>query len=223
MSDCGELQLKDTHSADAIANLISQFECAENFQALVCAMVEPMVELEQAVFDLIDQQFLCNPDDPLVVATGVYLDAIGELFGTPRDNMSDDEYRAFIKAKINCALGNATQDDMLCVLQAYLIDDNFSKIDIKTLPNGYFEISIGDNLLSEFAFFRICELVNCSRPAASHYYVYKFRDDGEDLLTADDSSIPQPDLINGLPSNSALPVNGGFLVEECGTLPRKEC
>jgi hypothetical protein len=80
------------HADRAVANLISKFENATNFQELVRIFVDEIQQLDDLVFALISERYLSS-------AVGAQLDAYGVVLGFARQGFSDTEYRNLLEAR----------------------------------------------------------------------------------------------------------------------------
>jgi hypothetical protein len=85
-----------THDFDtaqeAIDRLIQQYK-QPNLEALVGVLAYPCQDLEDALNQLYDSQWLNT-------STGQQLDNLGALVGRPRNGLTDDIYRLFLQAQI---------------------------------------------------------------------------------------------------------------------------
>lgn len=221
MSDCGELIERSDHSDQAISRLISQFECAENFHALIRAFVDQITELEGVAFDLLNQIFLCDIDSGTDQAEGIYLDRWGEALGVPRDGRTDEHYRRALKSRFLCLISQGTWDDMRKALDAYTGEPD--KVFLQEFPNGYFEVFVEEGIMSDYEFAYICELINGCRPAATHWSALEgvgLPDEG--FRFAVDSNVFETST-SGFATDSVTPVDGGVFLPFCGTPPRPSC
>jgi hypothetical protein len=89
------------HIVRGLARRLTQFKRAQNWAALLSALLEEIQELEEAAVGILEAR---NLDD----ATGDHLDLWGRLVGEYRLGKTDVDYRRFIKARLlrNTSQGN---------------------------------------------------------------------------------------------------------------------
>jgi hypothetical protein len=100
------LSKKTTHVSEAILNLIAKFTDQPNFQAMITALVNQVQEVENALFELIDERTLDT-------AVGVQLDGIGSILGEDREGKSDSDYRTALRARILLNIGSGTPEELI--------------------------------------------------------------------------------------------------------------
>lgn len=102
MSDLVELTHTTTHVVDGQAKLLEVFKDKPRILALLASYLGQVQALEDVFWDL----FLARWID---TSAGVQLDVIGRIVGEKRQGSLDDEYRAFLRArvKVNRSLGLA--------------------------------------------------------------------------------------------------------------------
>lgn len=105
------LQHKDSHIAEALANLVSQFRGKAYVEATLSAFVQQVQDLEDVFFELLEERFI---DD----AVGAQLDGFGSIVGEARESRPDDEYKTAIKARIQLNLGNGTPEDIIGLVRS---------------------------------------------------------------------------------------------------------
>jgi hypothetical protein len=96
-----------------------------NFEKLLATYIQQIQELEQALFQLID-------DRTLETSLGAQLDGLGSVVGEARLGRDDDAYRIAIKGRITLNLSNGTPEDIISVIasqigpkQLTLTEDSF--------------------------------------------------------------------------------------------------
>lgn len=147
--------LNSERYATAIARLIDVFREKDNFKNLLSTYTEESQEIENVAFDLLNGFWLST-------ATGVQLDAIGEIVGVARQGASDVIYRVRIRAriKLNSTSGTPNQIIELVKLARYPSPSSF--VYIPEYPAAYkiFD-QLGDPLTAE----QIEEIVDVLRAA----------------------------------------------------------
>jgi hypothetical protein len=98
------------HVTEAQNNLIELFKNKPKWLAVVKAFVGEIQDAEDSNWDLYN--------DFLDTAEGDSLDAYGATVGEDRDERSDDDYRAAIRARILLNLGNGTPEDIIALLHS---------------------------------------------------------------------------------------------------------
>lgn len=100
---------KLTHVAEAVANLISQFEGKQRIETLVSIFVGQIQELEDAFSDILTETTIDN-------SVGVNLDNIGLIVGEPRAGRNDTQYRIAIKARIGLNTSGGTIENIISIV-----------------------------------------------------------------------------------------------------------
>lgn len=105
------IEIED-HIERALANYTSKFrgpdgEISPMLKSLTEVVVLEVEVVEELVFSLIGARLLEN-------AAGAQLDQYGRVVGTPRDGLTDTDYRAFIQAQI---LTNQAEGEIPRILQ----------------------------------------------------------------------------------------------------------
>jgi len=105
------LTKKTNHSEEAQGRLLEQFRESEKFKALVASYAAQVQELENVLFQLID-------DRTIDTAVGVQLDGIGQIVGQAREGRTDDQYRLILKTRITINNSSGTVEDIIAVCDA---------------------------------------------------------------------------------------------------------
>jgi len=87
-----DILYQSDHRGDGLAKLLQQFHGMPRFAVLAAALLDQIQKLEDVLWKL----YL----DWIDTATSARLDTIGRLVGETRQGIPDDEYRAFIRARI---------------------------------------------------------------------------------------------------------------------------
>ena len=98
------------HEGDALGELLSQFntEATPNLRGFTAGMVGQVQYVEDQVYDL-------RYDRLLSTAAGVQLDVYGRIVGEARGDLTDDQYRRFIEARIQANLSEGLPDQLLAI------------------------------------------------------------------------------------------------------------
>ncbi len=98
------------HFERGLDRLIEQFRELPNLEALLEALIIPIQELEDVIFDMLDSRSIFN-------AMGLQLDLYGDLLNKARAGLADDEYRIVLLAKVAQNISEGTAEDVMQVYQ----------------------------------------------------------------------------------------------------------
>lgn len=135
------------HVQQALNRLLFQYKESTNFRDFVTTVMgEQIQDIEDIGFELFGRLDIDNQE-------GEQLDGIGEIVGQPREGLTDDEYRVFLKARIavNVSEGDA---ERLINTWKLLMDANTVEL-IENFPaevSFYTDTSIGNPNLEALAF-----------------------------------------------------------------------
>lgn len=105
----GGLEYVDDHCEDAKSKLLSQYQGKPRIEALLCALVDQIQEVEAATWQLIDLRTLNN-------AEGAQLKGIGDILGEKQGSFDQETYRALLRAKVRVLRSKGAFDDVVEVL-----------------------------------------------------------------------------------------------------------
>ena len=111
-------------------------ETPNNWTKLIGALVVPIQDLEAAL-----QQLLI--DRSVDTAVGTQLDVIGRIVAQPRDGLSDDDYRRYIRARIATHRSTGTTEDLVKITRLIVYQDDASYV-IKNEGTATVRITIED-------------------------------------------------------------------------------
>lgn len=100
-----------------------QFKDKPNILAFLDALTGPIQDIEDAFYDLLTERGVDT-------AVGDQLDDLGTIVGQPRDGLSDDDYRPFLRARIATNRSNGTINDLI-VISELILDDLLSPLTIE--------------------------------------------------------------------------------------------
>jgi hypothetical protein len=116
------------HVQQALNRLLYQYKGKANIAALLTALVEPIQELEDAIFDVNSgRQFFNGSAYP---ASGAQLDGIGAIVGVARNGLEDAEYLVFIIGTIVVNNSDGTIPTLLNVVNIFFEPDLFLAFDM---------------------------------------------------------------------------------------------
>ena len=98
------------HEGVALTELLSQFnsDAKPNINGLTVGLMGEVQVVEDNTLDLREDRLLST-------AIGAQLDVFGRLVGEPRGDLTDDQYRRFIQARIMANLAEGTPDELLAI------------------------------------------------------------------------------------------------------------
>jgi hypothetical protein len=108
MADDPIVRITD-HAQQAIERLSGQYREKNTLEGTVSLLARQVQDLEDTVFDILEQRKLAE-------ATGVWLDALGEIADQPRQGFDDDLYRILIYVKI---IENLSQGEPAAIISAF--------------------------------------------------------------------------------------------------------
>ncbi len=91
----------ETHEADAVDLLVSQYKGKANMEALASIIGAAAQSVEDAALLLVTERTLSS-------AVGAQLEGIGALVGEAREGRTDEVYRVFIRGRIKVNLSSGT-------------------------------------------------------------------------------------------------------------------
>lgn len=94
---------------NANAKLLHQFEDSPKLKGLIKSLVLPFQEVLDHIESLHNGRYIDQ-------ACGPTLDVIGELVRQPRDGMTDEEFRPWIKVRIHLNNGSGTPENVFAIL-----------------------------------------------------------------------------------------------------------
>lgn len=103
------------HVASALARLPQQFRDKPKVVSLVTALARSKQSLEDALIDLLLLRYIDT-------ATGPQLDVIGRIVGQPRLQLSDDDYRRYIRARVQTNRSTGTGKRIIRISKLILND-----------------------------------------------------------------------------------------------------
>ena len=108
------LTKKTTHTDDAQKNLISQFRRRADFDAWIGALVQELIDLEVAAFEVLDGTLTVGS------TAGANQDVLGRLVGVEREGRSDADYDLRIAAQILLNISSGTIEQVIAIVEAMI-------------------------------------------------------------------------------------------------------
>ena len=102
------------HKEEGLARLLEQFKSKPRIEAVICALMIQIQDAEDALTSALLERFLADS------TVGVQLDGIGQIVGQARSGLSDDDYRAFLRARILVNLSDGQPEELIEILQTML-------------------------------------------------------------------------------------------------------
>jgi hypothetical protein len=109
------LEWIESHCEDGKALLLAQFRGKPLIEAVVCALVTPVQELEDACWQLLTGRAIDN-------AVGAQLDGVGQILDLPRVGWTDEQYQLFLRAQPLALRSSGTWPDVFAILEALGFD-----------------------------------------------------------------------------------------------------
>lgn len=100
----------DDVCAHGLARLIEQYKKKPRIEAILCALLDEVQEIEDAEWDLYTRRSIAS-------AEGAQLDVLGAIVGRPRAGLDDEDYRAWIAAQIAANRSAGTAPELLHILR----------------------------------------------------------------------------------------------------------
>ena len=116
----------DNHVEQALARMISAMKEKPRFEDLLGTLVVPVQELEDVMFQLLQERSLTDDfNPPGSEAVGVQLDNLGIILGLNRyTDQTDESYRLDLKSWVRYLLSQGEAEVMIFVLKALTDSDD---------------------------------------------------------------------------------------------------
>jgi hypothetical protein len=102
--------VKNTDYKDFNNLLIQQFKEKPKFKAILDAIANKCNDIEDAIFELINEYNIEN-------GSGIQLDIIGKILGLNRDGRNDTAYKTLLKIKAEINFGSGTPETIIKTVQ----------------------------------------------------------------------------------------------------------
>lgn len=123
------------HKAQGLARLIAQYIGKPRLENLLCVYLNQIQDAEDALWELATERFVDT-------AVGAQLDVLGVIVGQERQGLSDDDYRALIRARIKANNSEGTSNDIRGVVVAALNDPPAGTVKVEELTIASFEVRL---------------------------------------------------------------------------------
>ncbi len=132
------------HTAAALARLPQQFKDKPKLAAFISALVDPIQDLENAMWQLLTERAIST-------AVGAQLNAIGLIVNQPRIGLSDDAYRRYLRARIAVNRSDGV-DENLIRISRLILNDTDATLEIDNQGPAAVVVRIGSvSITSELA------------------------------------------------------------------------
>lgn len=111
-----DLTWQDDHRADGLAKMLAQFKGLPRIEALVGALMDQIQKIENVLWEL-------YTEDWIDTASGDRLDVLGAIVGEERGGATDDDYRAFIRARIRVNRSTGLLSELVEIVRLIQSDD----------------------------------------------------------------------------------------------------
>lgn len=110
----------DNHVDLAEARVAEQYRLSTHLLGIIDAGAEQVQEIDNALWQLATERYLHSDAEINRVtvnyeAVGAQLDVLGRLLGLTRQNMTDDDYRAALKAQVKVLHSSGTAEEIIAV------------------------------------------------------------------------------------------------------------
>jgi len=136
----------------------------EDFEKMVDVFAQEVQLLEDQLIELSKQK-------DINTVTGIWLDYIGKLLGTPRQGLSDEEYRKLLKVNILSNAASGTPNQMIDIVMQYVSGD-FTRLVEHPVAHGRLYTNGSSNLDKS-----LVSLVDDSKPAGTSWLISSDEDD----------------------------------------------
>lgn len=185
------------HVVKALARLVEQFKNATRVRELLTALVQPVQEIDDSLWQLVTERDIDSAD-------GVNLDALGAIVGQEREGRDDDTYRLWIRARSLANRSNGHPDDALKILELIAPGTEYDLEE--TFPAAYL-VTVFDLLIPVE---QIYQLLALAKPAGVRLNVVYSPDLDETFTLAPGGTLVPGDFDLGF-GDSSDPGMGGQL------------
>lgn len=110
----------DNHVDLALARVAQQYRGKARIEGVLTAIVDPLQEADNALWQLATERYLFSDAEigsttVNYQAVGVQLDVIGRIIGLTRSGMTDDDYRAALKAQVRVIKSSGATEEIIAV------------------------------------------------------------------------------------------------------------
>lgn len=124
-ADAVNLEQNTGHDREGLALLLQQFRDKPRMESVTSSMMTQIQDLEDALFTLLLERFISD------ATVGIQLDGIGQIVGRPRAGLSDDDYRALLRAVVRSNKSNGTGNELIEIVELLLnAPDDYALADI---------------------------------------------------------------------------------------------
>lgn len=111
-----DLVYQGDHRTDGLAKMLAQFKGLPRIEALVGALMDQIQKIENVLWGL-------YTEDWIDTASGDRLDVLGAVVGEERGGATDDDYRAFIRARIRVNRSTGLLSELVEIVRLIQSDD----------------------------------------------------------------------------------------------------
>jgi len=129
------------HVAEALTRFQQTLQDQPNLATFLTAHVAPIQDIEDALQDVLTER-------QVDTAIGDQLDMLGAIVGQPRDGLSDDDYRRYIRARIKTNRSRGTIPEIVSIAE-FVINDPDAVIELTNWGVAAYDLQIGDILVTD--------------------------------------------------------------------------
>ena len=189
------------HVGDGVDRLLEQFKDRPRIVALLTAYLNQVQDLEDVLWELFLDRWIST-------AVGEQLNVIGRVVGEKRQGSLDDEYRAFLRARIraNRSVGLLAE---LVKIVALIQNDNLQVLAREYDPAAVRLEPVGATVVDAR---RVARILTSAKPGGvALRYVYSESARASTLLAGDSGGGFTPTANQSPGDYQSIPVGGGVL------------
>jgi hypothetical protein len=134
----------ESHCENGRELLLEQFKNKPRLEAVLCALLGPVQELDDACWQLLTGRAIDN-------AVGLQLDGIGQIVNLARLGWTDDQYRRFLRAQPLVLRSTGTWASLFAILEALGLDISLVVVEDSAIAEARIQVNqaIFDGLLAD--------------------------------------------------------------------------
>lgn len=144
------------HVERAKARMLEQYRDKVNFEAWVSIYAARIQQLEDVLFQLLEERSLST-------AVGVQLDVLGRILNLNRGGYGDEDYRTHLRARALLLRSSGTINQVLGVLAMVLPS---ASLELREAYPASFAVRVGDVVVNEALATLLALFVRKARPSA---------------------------------------------------------
>lgn len=201
-----ELAWTEDHCEEGKALLISQFRDKPRIEGVLCALLDGVQDLHDAIWQVLTERWLDS-------ATGVQLDQLGTIVALPRTGWIDGTYRQLLRAQILTLRSKGTWPDIGKVLAALGITLSAAVYDEPGM--AAMRVILGEALDGDVTAQDVFNFVVRAKPAGVRFVLEFPVADVLETFTWADGDVNQADTLRGWADDTET--LGGYFAGDLAT------